>query len=68
MYNIVFIGFGVVGTGLAEIMHNKKDYLKNKYGFEYNVLGVCDLIKGSIYDENGLDLEKVLKLNKEKEK
>ena len=68
MYNIVFIGFGVVGTGLAEIMHNKKDYLKNKYGFEYNVLGVCDLIKGSIYDENGLDLEKVLKLNKEKGK
>ena len=68
MYNIVFIGFGVVGTGLAEIMHNKKDYLKNKYGFEYNVLGVCDLIKGSIYDENGLDLEKVLKLNKEKRK
>jgi len=68
MYNIVFIGFGVVGTGLAEIIHNKKDYLKNKYGFEYNVLGVCDLIKGSIYDENGLDLEKVLKLNKEKGK
>jgi len=68
MYNIVFIGFGVVGTGLAEIMHNKKDYLKNKYGFDYNVLGVCDLIKGSIYDENGLDLEKVLKLNKEKRK
>jgi len=68
MYNIVFIGFGVVGTGLAEILHNKREYLKNKYGFEYNVLGVCDLIKGSIYDESGLDLGKVLDLNKEKGK
>ncbi|MCK4636958.1 MAG: homoserine dehydrogenase, partial [Methanomicrobia archaeon] len=68
MYNIVFIGFGIVGTGLAEILHNKKEYLKNKYGFEYTVLGVCDLIKGSIYDENGLDLGKLLELNKEKGK
>jgi len=68
MYNIVFIGFGVVGTGLAEILHNKKEYLKNKYDFEYNVLGICDLIKGSIYDASGLDLGKVLKLNKEKGK
>jgi homoserine dehydrogenase len=64
MYNIAVIGLGVVGTGLVEILHNKKELLQEKYGFDYKILGVCDLIKGSIYDETGLDLKKVLKLNK----
>ncbi|KYK38030.1 MAG: homoserine dehydrogenase [Theionarchaea archaeon] len=68
MHNVVIIGLGVVGTGLAEILHNKKQLLRKKYGFEYTVLGICDLIKGSIYDEQGLDLGDVLKLNKEKGK
>lgn len=68
MYTISIIGLGVVGTGLAEILHTKKDLLREKYGFEYRVTGICDLIKGSIYDENGLDLGEVLKLNKERGK
>ena len=67
MYNIIFIGLGVVGSELARILNDKKEYLK-KYGFEYNVLGIYDLMKGSIYDEDGLNLEKVLELNKEKGK
>lgn len=66
MYNIVIIGMGVVGTGLAEILHTKKEDLKNEYGFEYKVVGICDLLKGSIYDENELDLGRVLTLNREK--
>ncbi len=66
MYNIVIIGLGIVGTGLAEILHNKKELLKTKYGFEYKVIGICDLIKGSIYDEKGLALGDILKLDKEK--
>lgn len=66
MYNIVIIGLGIVGTGLAEILHNKKELLKTRYGFEYKVIGICDLIKGSIYDEKGLALGDVLKLDKEK--
>ena len=64
MYRIGIIGLGVVGTGLAEILHSKKDLLREKYGFEYKICGICDLIKGSIYDKNGLDLGKVLQLNK----
>jgi homoserine dehydrogenase len=66
MYNIVIIGLGIVGTGLAEILHNKKEILKTRYGFEYKVVGICDLIKGSIYDEKGLSLGDILNLNKEK--
>ncbi|MBU7018743.1 MAG: homoserine dehydrogenase, partial [Theionarchaea archaeon] len=66
MYNIVIIGLGIVGTGLAEILHNKKEILKTKYGFEYKVVGICDLIKGSIYDEKGLALGDILELDREK--
>jgi homoserine dehydrogenase len=68
MYNIVIIGLGIVGTGMAEILHNKKEKLREQYGFEYTVVGICDLIKGSIYDEKGLDLGEVLKLDKKKGK
>jgi len=32
MYRLAFIGFGVVGQGLAEILYKKKDELKEKYG------------------------------------
>ena len=67
MYNIVFIGFGVVGSELARILNDKREHLR-KCGFEYNVLGICDLVEGSIYDENGLDIEKVLELSKKKGK
>ncbi len=68
MYNIVVVGLGVVGTGLAEILHNKKEILKEKYKFEYRITGICDLVKGSIYDEKGLDLQEMLTLNKAKGK
>lgn len=68
MYSIVVIGMGVVGTGMLEILHNKREILKKDYGFEYRVLGICDLVKGSVYDEKGLDLGKILALNAEKGK
>jgi homoserine dehydrogenase len=57
---IAFIGFGTVGQGLAEILLEQKDELKEKFGYEYNVVAVSDKIKGAVYDENGLDLQKLL--------
>jgi homoserine dehydrogenase len=62
MQRLAFIGFGVVGQGLAEILINKKDDLKKRYGYEYSVVAVSDFNKGSAYDANGLDLVKVLEL------
>lgn len=61
-FNLAFVGFGTVGQGLAKILTDKKDYLKRRYDFEFNVVAVSDIKKGSIFNENGLDLEKLLQL------
>lgn len=61
---IAFIGFGVVGQGLAEILLDQMNELKKRYNFDYTVVAISDKLKGSIYDENGLDLRLVLELVK----
>jgi homoserine dehydrogenase len=61
-FNVAFIGFGIVGQGLAQILVEKKDFLRKKYGFEYNVVAISDLKKGSVLNEEGIDLPKVLGL------
>jgi len=57
---IGFIGFGNVGQGLAQILIDKKTFLKNKDNFEYSLVAVCDKIKGSIACDGGLDIEKLM--------
>ena len=63
-FKIAFIGFGTVGQGLAEILLEKKDMLAEKYNFRYTIVAISDIVKGSVYDENGLDMEKILGLVK----
>ena len=64
MYKLAFIGFGVVGQGLAEILHEKKNELRKKYGFEYLLVAVSDFKKGSALLAGGLDIAKLLELAK----
>jgi len=61
-YRLIFIGFGVVGQGLTEILVNKKQWLKEKYDFEYEIVAVSDKIKGAVATEKGLSAEKLLDL------
>ncbi len=61
-FKLAFIGFGVVGQGLAEILHRKEEELKERYDFEFEVLAISDVGLGSIYNEEGLDLGKILEL------
>jgi homoserine dehydrogenase len=63
-FKLAFIGFGTVGQGLAEILIEKKQMLEQKYDFHYSVLAISDILKGSVYDEKGLDLKKILELVK----
>ena len=67
-FKIAFIGFGTVGQGLTEILLEKKDMLAEKYDFHYTVVAISDIMKGSVYDENGLDMTKVLDLVKKGKK
>jgi len=57
---LVFVGFGVVGQGLAELLLERREQLANEYGFEWTVVGIADTLKGSCYDPAGLDLAGVL--------
>jgi homoserine dehydrogenase len=61
---LAFLGFGTVGQGLSEILLEKKDILAEKYDFHFTVVAISDIRKGSVYDENGLDLRKIMELVK----
>ena len=65
---LAFIGFGVVGQGLTEILMEKKDWLVEKYDFHYSIVAISDIMNGSIYDKNGLDMAKILDLVKKGKK
>ena len=61
-YRLIFIGFGSVGQGLTEILIDKRQWLKEKYDFEYEIVAVSAKSKGAIADENGLSAETLLEL------
>ncbi len=64
-FNIAFIGFGVVGQGLAKILLEQEKYLKEKYDFSFKVVAISDTVKGSWYRRSGLDLKRLLELVEE---
>ncbi|HDL19519.1 MAG TPA: homoserine dehydrogenase [Bacteroidetes bacterium] len=59
---LALIGFGTVGRGLCDILLAKKEYLHNKYNFEWEIVAISDLKKGSLYSPDGLDMKPVLNL------
>ncbi len=61
-YKLAFIGYGVVAQGLTEILVEKEEILKEKYDLDFSVVAISDIKKGSVYDENGLDMKNILKL------
>lgn len=61
-HKLAFIGFGVVGQGLVEILIDKNERLRKKENFTSELVAVCDKMKGSIYHPDGLDMEKVLEV------
>ncbi len=63
MYRLALIGFGTVGNGLVEILREKESTLKGNYGFEYSIVAVSDFKKGSVYHENGLNINQLLELD-----
>ena len=65
---LIFIGFGTVGQGLADLLLEKKDFLTKKYGFEFVVTGISDIKLGSLYDPDGINLAQAVKAVKEKGK
>ncbi len=67
-HKIALIGFGTVGQGITEILTQKRDYLKDTYGYEFDIVAVVDMIYGNVYHPDGLDTDIMLKEAKEKKK
>jgi homoserine dehydrogenase len=59
-HKLAFIGFGVVGQGFVEIIRDKKEQFKEEFGFDPTVVAVSDLMKGSLYDSDGLNIDTLL--------
>jgi len=59
-FRIVFLGFGTVAQGLARILVRKAGVLRKTYGFEFEAVAVSDTVKGSVLNNRGLDLGKIL--------
>jgi homoserine dehydrogenase len=57
---IVLIGCGVVGQGFLEILVRKKELLESMYDFEPVLIGVADMVKGSILVPDGIDIPKFI--------
>jgi homoserine dehydrogenase len=64
-HKIALLGFGVVGQGVAEILHDKSLSLRSDFGFDGKIVAISDVMKGSLYHPNGLNLSKVLQVVKE---
>lgn len=60
-HKIAILGFGTVGQGISEILLNKKEYLREKYGFEHEIVAVSDFNFGNVYNPDGLDIPFMLK-------
>lgn len=58
---LLLLGFGTVGQGLAELIIKKEKLLKENYNISLSVVGIGDMLKGSIYNADGIDLTAALK-------
>ena len=59
MHRVLIIGFGNVGRTLAVMMSENSARL-NSMGLDFRVIGVFTRSRGSVSDEQGLDMQKLL--------
>ena len=60
MVKIVYVGFGVVSQGLAEIILGNNSVLPVVENVEIQTVGILDIMKGSKIDANGINMRDVL--------
>jgi homoserine dehydrogenase len=65
-FRLALVGFGRVAQSLSKTLVEKRAHLKRHFGFDYKVVAVADTIKGSVMNQRGLRLEKLLSLVQEK--
>ncbi|MFQ5855492.1 MAG: homoserine dehydrogenase [Anaerolineae bacterium] len=59
-YRLALIGFGTVGQGLAQILRDRGDVLAQRFGAEFQIVAISDLLKGSVFNPAGLEPAELL--------
>ncbi len=57
---LLLIGFGAVGQGLAKILRDQADYLREREHFSAQIVGVITRQRGLLYHPDGLDPDALL--------
>ncbi|OQX55537.1 MAG: homoserine dehydrogenase [Candidatus Aminicenantes bacterium 4484_214] len=57
---LLFVGFGTVGQGLAELLLEKKEILTKEFGLTWQTVGILDKKLGNVVAPEGLDLQEAL--------
>ena len=60
LYRICFLGFGNVGRALAKLFVSKSTELREKYGVEWEVVGVATRRMGWRASENAIDVARLI--------
>lgn len=61
---LILLGFGTVGQGLAELLIEKEKNLQSEHGLDIKVVGISDMLKGSLLNQEGIDLKDALEMAK----
>lgn len=61
---IALVGFGSVAQGLCQILHDKRDWLLDEQGFDFEIVAVTTRSRGTMYRPQGLSLSLLLELAK----
>ncbi len=59
-YRLALIGFGNVGQGLAQILHERSAFFAETYNARFEVVAICTLSKGNLYHPAGLPPQTLL--------
>lgn len=51
---LALIGYGNVAQGLTQILHDRGDEYAQKYGVHFIITAICDPVKGTAFDPDGL--------------
>jgi len=60
MVKIIYVGFGIVSQGLAEIILRNNSIVPLAKNLEIQTVGILSTIKGSKIDANGINMQQIL--------
>ncbi|MGS2717851.1 homoserine dehydrogenase [Eionea flava] len=61
-YNVALIGFGGVNRALVEMVATDPKKFEREQGFSLRIVAVSDVFLGSVYDPEGVDVERLMAL------